>query len=125
MARLWLVMKGERPNEVKNECRGKRNFPFGMCKQEGNNSSCRQPGFGSPNGIVEWYDRGAKFRQYQQLPPLKEIVLVAQDEPVIERFVRDGDDRVRGNFRVPFHSDDRADGCDLRYGVSFPGGAGR
>jgi Uma2 family endonuclease len=37
---------------------------------------------------TEKYDRGAKFRHYQQLPSLKEYVLVAQDEPVCERFVR-------------------------------------
>ena len=37
------------------------------------------------------YDRGAKFRQYQQLPSVMEIVLVYQDEPVIERFVRQSD----------------------------------
>jgi Uma2 family endonuclease len=41
---------------------------------------------------TEKYDRGAKFRQYQQLPSLKEYVLVSQDEPVCERFVRQPDD---------------------------------
>ena len=41
---------------------------------------------------TEKYDRGAKFRHYQQLPSLKEYVLVAQDEPVCERFVRQPDD---------------------------------
>ena len=46
----------------------------------------------NPSAIVEVlspstekYDRGSKFRQYQQIETLKEIVLVAQDEPVIER----------------------------------------
>jgi len=37
---------------------------------------------------TERYDRGSKFRQYQMIDSLKEIVLVAQDEPVVERFVR-------------------------------------
>lgn len=37
---------------------------------------------------TERYDRGPKFRQYQLIESLKEIVLVSQDEPVIERFVR-------------------------------------
>ena len=37
------------------------------------------------------YDRGAKFRQYQQVPSLQEYILVAQDEPVCERFVRQPD----------------------------------
>ena len=40
---------------------------------------------------TERYDRGAKFRQYQQLPSIQEYVLVSQDEPVIERFVRQPD----------------------------------
>jgi Uma2 family endonuclease len=37
---------------------------------------------------TEKYDRGAKFRNYQQIDSLTEYVLVYQDEPVIERFVR-------------------------------------
>ena len=37
---------------------------------------------------TERYDRGAKFRHYQQLPTLAEYVLVSQDEPLCERFVR-------------------------------------
>ncbi len=49
----------------------------------------------NPSAIVEVlspstekYDRGAKFRNYQQIPSLNEYILVAQDEAVIERFVR-------------------------------------
>ncbi|MFO0805768.1 MAG: Uma2 family endonuclease [Gemmataceae bacterium] len=41
---------------------------------------------------TERYNRGAKFRQYQKIPSLKEIVLVAQDEPLAERFVRQADE---------------------------------
>ena len=37
------------------------------------------------------YDRGAKFRNYQQIPSLTEYVLVAQDEAVCERFIRQAD----------------------------------
>jgi Uma2 family endonuclease len=40
---------------------------------------------------TEKYDRGAKFRNYQQIPSLMEYILVAQDEAVIERFVRQTD----------------------------------
>ena len=40
---------------------------------------------------TEKYDRGAKFRNYQQIPSLTEYILVAQDEPVCERFTRLGD----------------------------------
>ena len=41
---------------------------------------------------TEKYDRGAKFVQYREIPSLKEYVLVAQDRPLIERFVRQGDE---------------------------------
>ncbi len=40
----------------------------------------------------EQYDRGAKFRNYQQIPSLVEYILVAQDKTVCERFVRQPDD---------------------------------
>lgn len=38
------------------------------------------------------YDRDTKFRYYQQIPSLKEYILIKQDEPVCERFVRQEDD---------------------------------
>ena len=34
------------------------------------------------------YDRGTKFRNYQLIPTLMEYILVDQEEPVCERFVR-------------------------------------
>ena len=37
---------------------------------------------------TERYDRGMKFRHYQQIPSLREYVLVSQDEMVVERFAR-------------------------------------
>ena len=40
---------------------------------------------------TERYDRGAKFRAYQQIPTLIEYILVAQDEAVCERYVRQAD----------------------------------
>jgi len=52
----------------------------------------------NPTAIIEVlspstkdYDRGAKFRQYQQIPTFKEYILVAQDEAVCERFLRQAD----------------------------------
>jgi Uma2 family endonuclease len=39
----------------------------------------------------EKYDRGSKFRNYKKIPSLTEYVLVAQDEPVCDRFVRQAD----------------------------------
>ncbi|OWK38276.1 Uma2 family endonuclease [Fimbriiglobus ruber] len=40
---------------------------------------------------TEESDRGAKFRNYQKIPTLIEYVLVAQDEAVCERYVRQAD----------------------------------
>jgi Uma2 family endonuclease len=40
---------------------------------------------------TERYDRTTKFRHYKQLPSVMEYVLVAQDEPLIERYVRQVD----------------------------------
>jgi Uma2 family endonuclease len=40
---------------------------------------------------TESYDRGAKFRHYQQIASLREYVLLTQDEAVCERFVRQAD----------------------------------
>ena len=37
---------------------------------------------------TEAYDRGAKFAHYQRIESLREYVLVAQDQPRVERFAR-------------------------------------
>ncbi|NCO40661.1 MAG: Uma2 family endonuclease, partial [Armatimonadetes bacterium] len=37
---------------------------------------------------TEGYDRGAKFALYRKLASLREYVLVAQDEPHVEQFIR-------------------------------------
>ncbi|MBI4535905.1 MAG: Uma2 family endonuclease, partial [Ignavibacteriae bacterium] len=42
---------------------------------------------------TENYDRGRKFEHYRSLDSLKEYVLVAQDKPHVEVFVRQGDRR--------------------------------
>lgn len=39
---------------------------------------------------TEAYDRGEKFRQYEQIPSLQEYILIAQDKVSVEQFVRDG-----------------------------------
>ena len=41
---------------------------------------------------TEKYDRGTKFAHYRQLPSVQEYVLVAQDRPLVERYVRQADD---------------------------------
>lgn len=40
---------------------------------------------------TEAFDRGAKFQAYQTLNSLMEYVLVAQDKPVVEQYVRRAD----------------------------------
>jgi Uma2 family endonuclease len=40
---------------------------------------------------TEAFDRGAKFEAYQTIGSLKEYLLVAQDKPRVEQFVRNGD----------------------------------
>ena len=40
---------------------------------------------------TEAFDRGAKFQAYQTLDSLKEYVLVAQDRPIVEQYVRQSD----------------------------------
>ncbi len=40
---------------------------------------------------TERYDRTTKFRHYKALPSVTEYLLVAQDEPLVERFVRQPD----------------------------------
>jgi Uma2 family endonuclease len=41
---------------------------------------------------TEAYDRGKKFEQYRTLPSLREYLLVAQDAPRIEQWIRQPDD---------------------------------
>lgn len=40
---------------------------------------------------TEAYDRGEKFGHYRKIASLREYLLVSQDKPHIERFVREGD----------------------------------
>ena len=40
---------------------------------------------------TEAYDRGKKFDHYRTIPALREYVLVAQDEPMMQRFLRNED----------------------------------
>ena len=37
---------------------------------------------------TEQYDRSEKFKAYQQLPSLKDYVLISQNEPLLEVFAR-------------------------------------
>jgi Uma2 family endonuclease len=40
---------------------------------------------------TEAWDRGGKFERYQQMVSLQEYVLIAQDRPRVERYMRQGD----------------------------------
>ncbi|HZW35127.1 MAG TPA: Uma2 family endonuclease [Isosphaeraceae bacterium] len=48
---------------------------------------------------TETYDRGKKFAHYRQLPSLREYVLISQDQVLVERYIRQGDDWVLTEFR--------------------------
>jgi Uma2 family endonuclease len=41
---------------------------------------------------TEAYDRGKKFEHYRKIPSLREYILVSQDSPTLERFLRNPDD---------------------------------
>jgi Uma2 family endonuclease len=38
------------------------------------------------------YDRGGNFTHYRRLPSLQEYVLISQDRPLVEHYVRQGQD---------------------------------
>src|SRR3954465_15778470 len=41
---------------------------------------------------TEAFARGAKFRAYRTIESLKEYVLVSQDKPLVEQYIRNGDE---------------------------------
>jgi len=65
---------------------------------------------------TERYDRGAKFRHYQQCPSIQEVVLVAQDRIQVDRFVRQAD----GNWLLTVFADRAAQFSLSTAPVSFP-----
>jgi len=46
------------------------------------------------------YDRGEKFRNYQELPSFKEYLLVSQNQPKVECFYRESEDLWRISYAV-------------------------
>lgn len=81
---------------------------------------------------TENYDRGKKFSHYRQIASLREYVLVGQDRPLLERYVRQDDqswiltvfDDLTQTFeattipvRIPL--------AEIYRGVTFPENAGR
>ena len=48
---------------------------------------------------TESYDRGEKFERYRLIPTFREYLLVAQDQPIVERYLRQPDNRwLLANF---------------------------
>ena len=81
---------------------------------------------------TEKYDRGGKFKHYRQVPSLQEYILIAQDEPLVERHVRqpNGDwlmtefrglDQTLAFISVPV----KIALADIYRGVEFPKDVGR
>jgi Uma2 family endonuclease len=70
---------------------------------------------------TESYDRGKKFEHYQSIPTLQEYVLVSQDRPHVDHFVREKDgswrlrmiDGMEGVLRLA------AIECELRFAAIF------
>ena len=69
---------------------------------------------------TEAFDRGGKFAHYRKIASLQEYLLVAQDQPSIERYVRQGDvwiltEAVELEASVPLESID----CVLSLGEVY------
>tara|TARA_B100001750_G_scaffold119664_1_gene94922 strand:- start:3105 stop:3677 length:573 start_codon:yes stop_codon:yes gene_type:complete len=62
---------------------------------------------------TEASDRGEKFRHYQQLPSLREYVLVSQDEPRLEIFRRDGNAWILRSYGPGEHAELESQGVTL------------
>jgi len=81
---------------------------------------------------TEKYDRGTKFKHYRQISSLQEYILIAQDEPLMERHVRQANgDWLMTEFRgleqtLAFTSIPvQIALADAYRGVTFPENAGR
>jgi Uma2 family endonuclease len=59
---------------------------------------------------TEAYDRGAKFREYRTIETLQEYLLISQDKPLIERYVR--------QEQTPFWTFSEVAGLDERLELS-------
>ena len=81
---------------------------------------------------TEKYDRGTKSVHYRQIPSLQEYVLIAQDQPLVERYVRQPENSwLLTEFReltqtfsytsIPV----KIALTDIYHGVEFPENAGR
>lgn len=71
---------------------------------------------------TERYDRGAKFAHYRRLESLKVYLLVAQDQMLVERYVRQGEHWVLTEFTHPGATIELAAlGCSLTLGDLYEG----
>ncbi|MGL4512832.1 MAG: Uma2 family endonuclease [Lacipirellulaceae bacterium] len=76
---------------------------------------------------TESFDRGRKFHHYQLVPSLREYLLVSQDEPRIERYLRQDDGSWRLDEAVGLDATLRLTAvgvalplCDVYEKVTFP-----
>lgn len=63
------------------------------------------------------FDRGKKFQSYQEIPGFQEYLLISQDEPLVERFVRSSD----GNWIYTKFSgaDDRVAFASIQFSIEL------
>jgi Uma2 family endonuclease len=70
---------------------------------------------------TEAFDRGAKFEAYRTVESLKEYVLVSQDKPLVEQYVRNGDGSWKFTEAVGLESSLTLPsvGCTLNLGAVY------
>ena len=75
------------------------------------------------SSTTESYDRGKKFERYQTIPSFQKYVLVAQDRPHVDHFVRQSDDSWRLKTLDGFENTLRLASvdCELPFRAIFEG----
>ncbi|HEX6185904.1 MAG TPA: Uma2 family endonuclease, partial [Pyrinomonadaceae bacterium] len=70
---------------------------------------------------TEAFDRGAKFKAYRTVESLKGYVLVSQDKPLVEQYVRNGDGSWKFTEAVGLESSLALPsiGCTLNLGAIY------
>jgi Uma2 family endonuclease len=67
---------------------------------------------------TEAFDRGKKLAQYQQIPSLKDYVMIAQDEPRIDHYERRSDNEWRVSIIVGMGANVHLDSIDCTLPLS-------
>jgi Uma2 family endonuclease len=113
LASVWNQLK-DGPCEVYTSDMRVRTSPTGLYTYPDVVAVCGEPKFLddevdtllNPTLIVEVlspstedYDRGDKFDQYKAIRSLRECVVIAQEEVLVERFVKQGRKRIHSTYR--------------------------